>query len=75
MALSMSSGLIVACIMTLLLLPALFAITNDLRRILGRLRTGAWASREDVEPARNRAVDRYDEDLKKAASIEPAMVK
>ena len=75
MALSMSSGLIVACVMTLLLLPALFAITNDLRRAAWWARKRYWPSPEEVEPASRRTVDRYVEDMKKASGAEPALVK
>ncbi len=75
MALSMSSGLIVACVATLVLLPALFAIANDARRIVRWALHGEWPTREEVEPGSKRSVDRYEEDVKESsAEGEPATV-
>jgi multidrug efflux pump subunit AcrB len=57
MALSLAAGVAFATMLTLLLIPNLLAILNDLRRAAHRLRHGVWASREEVEPARDRKVD------------------
>ncbi len=76
MALSMSSGLLVACVATLVLLPALFAIANDVRRVMRFLWRGYWPNREEVEPGSKRRIDRYEEDIKESpVSSEPSMVK
>ncbi len=75
MALSMSSGLLVACVATLVLLPALFAIANDVRRVIRLAWSGRWPTREEVEPGSKRRVDRYEEDIKDPSPGEPAMVK
>jgi len=76
MALSMSSGLLVACVATLVLLPALFAIANDARRAMRLFWTGRWPTREEVEPGSKRRVDRYEEDVKDSSnSGETAMAK
>jgi hypothetical protein len=42
------------------LIPSLLTILNDLRRVVVRIRTGQWATREDVEPSSRRYLD-YDE--------------
>ena len=54
MALSLAAGVAFATALTLLLIPSLLTILNDLRRAAGKMRTGHWASREDVEPSRKR---------------------
>ncbi|MDM8523204.1 efflux RND transporter permease subunit [Desulfococcaceae bacterium HSG8] len=51
MAVSMAAGVAFATILTLVLLPGMLVILNDLRRVFHRLRTGEWPSREEVEPA------------------------
>jgi multidrug efflux pump subunit AcrB len=58
MALSLAAGVTFATILTLVLIPSLLAIVNDCRRLIARIRTGAWPSRESVEPASARRVDR-----------------
>ncbi len=75
MALSLAGGLVFSTVSTLVIVPCLIAALNDIRCLVHRLLKGAWPAREDVEPGRDRAIDRYEEDLKKAATIEPAMVK
>jgi len=75
MALSVASGLLMATVSTLVIVPCLLASLNDIRCLAYRLLKGEWPAREDVEPGRNRAVDRYEEDLRKAAAAEPALVK
>ncbi len=58
MALSLAAGVTFATVLTLVLIPSLLAIVNDMRRAKARLGTGVWPSREVVEPAASRRVDR-----------------
>ncbi len=51
MGVSVGAGLAVGMLLTLLLMPALFAILNDARRIVFRAMHGRWPSAEEVEPA------------------------
>jgi len=57
MAISIAGGVAFATVLTLVLIPSLLAILNDLRLLSHRLRHGEWPKREDVEPARDRKVD------------------
>ncbi len=59
MALSIAAGIAFATVLTLVLVPSLLALLNDLRLLIHRLRYGFWPKREDVEPARNRHVDPF----------------
>ncbi len=54
MALSLAAGVIFATVLTLVLIPSLMAILNDLRLLSYRLQHGTWSRRGAVEPARNR---------------------
>ena len=54
MAISLAAGVTFATVLTLVLIPSLLVIVNDLRRVLGRLLTGTWQSREEAEPASTR---------------------
>jgi len=56
MALSLAAGVTFATLLTLLLIPSLMVILNDLRRLAHWIRHGYWPVPEDVEPARNRRV-------------------
>jgi len=56
MALSIAAGVAFATLLTLVLIPSLLVIVNDLRRLPARLLTGAWPPREAVEPAVGRGV-------------------
>ncbi len=58
MALSLAAGVTFATVLTLVLIPSLLAIVNDVRRVAVRLKTGAWPLRESVEPAASRRLDR-----------------
>ncbi|WP_028583615.1 efflux RND transporter permease subunit [Desulfogranum mediterraneum] len=59
MAVSLAFGVAFATVLTLALIPSLLAIVNDIRRGLVRLRSGRWPlSREEVEPAASRRIDR-----------------
>lgn len=57
MAVSLAAGVIFATVLTLVLIPSLLTILNDLRLLWHRLRHGAWPKRVDVEPARDRKKD------------------
>ncbi len=48
MAVSLASGLMFATVLTLLVVPSLYLIGNDLRRVFRWQRTGVWPSPEDV---------------------------
>lgn len=58
MALSLAAGVAFATVLTLVLIPNLLVILNDIRRLFYWLRHGQWPSREAVEPARDRRVDK-----------------
>lgn len=51
MALSLAAGVGFATIITLVIVPSLLAILNDLRRFSHRVRYGETPTREEVEPA------------------------
>ncbi len=57
MALSLAAGVAFATVLTLVLVPGLMAILNDLRLLVHRMTKGHWPKRVDVEPARDRHVD------------------
>jgi len=57
MALSMAGGVAFATLLTLVLIPCLLGILNDLRRSAVWLRTGQWPTPEEVEPATYREFD------------------
>jgi multidrug efflux pump subunit AcrB len=57
MALSLASGVFFATVLTLVLIPALLGILNDLRRINHFAFTRTWPTPDEVEPARHRLVD------------------
>ena len=57
MALSLAAGVAFATVLTLVLVPSLLAILNDFRLLVGRIRTGQWPKRVEVEPARSRHAD------------------
>jgi multidrug efflux pump subunit AcrB len=58
MAISIVFGVAVATLLTLLLLPCLITILNDIRRLATWILTGRYPSRESVEPAASRAPQR-----------------
>ena len=51
MALSIASGVAFATILTLVLVPCLIVVLNDLRCSVHRMTKGAWPQRESVEPS------------------------
>jgi multidrug efflux pump subunit AcrB len=59
MALSLAAGVTFATVLTLVLIPSLLAIVNDLRRILLKVQTGYWPGREEAEPASRRRLNNY----------------
>lgn len=54
MALSLAAGVAFATVLTLVLLPCLLMILNDLRLLLYRIKQGVWPERAMIEPARVR---------------------
>jgi multidrug efflux pump subunit AcrB len=61
MALALAAGVAFATLLTLVLIPGMFVILNDIRRMLRYVKEGVWPSREEVEPARDRKIDPLDE--------------
>jgi hypothetical protein len=57
MALSIAAGVAFATILTLVLIPSLLAILNDLRLLVHRFKTASGPGVLEVEPARNRHED------------------
>jgi hypothetical protein len=57
MAISIAAGVTFATLLTLVLIPCLLAILNDLRRIWVYARTGVYPDPNSVEPASTRLVD------------------
>jgi len=51
MAISIACGVAFATLLTLILIPSLFSILNDIRLLAYRIRRGSWPTREEVEPA------------------------
>ena len=56
MAIAVAAGVGFATLLTLLLIPSLMCVLNDLRRLMHRLLQGTWPTPEEVEPARLRAM-------------------
>jgi len=59
MALSIAAGVAFATLLTLLLIPSLLGIVNDVRRVSHYLRHRTWPTPEEVEPARLRHAEQY----------------
>jgi multidrug efflux pump subunit AcrB len=70
MAVSIAAGVLFSSVLTLVLIPSLLIIMNDLRLLLFRLWHGRWPTREEVEPATTRGTEQEEE--KKALSGAPA---
>jgi len=70
MALSIACGVAFATLLTLVLIPCMMGMLNDVRRIARRLVTGNWPTPDEVEPARLRNVDPLME-----PSLEPQIAK
>jgi Cu/Ag efflux pump CusA len=54
MALAIAAGVAFAPVLTLVLIPSLLVVLNELRRLCYRWLRGGWPSCEEVEPARDR---------------------
>lgn len=57
MAVSLAAGVAFATLLTLVLVPCLLLILNDIRRLMYFVWFEYWPGREEVEPARRRIVD------------------
>ena len=57
MALSIAAGVAFATLLTLVLIPSLLVIVNDMRLLAFRVRRGSWPKRVAVEPARGRYLE------------------
>ncbi|MCG8549542.1 MAG: efflux RND transporter permease subunit [Desulfobacterales bacterium] len=68
MALSIAAGVAFATILTLVLIPSLLVILNDLRLAVHRLRYGTWPKRVDVEPAAGRHQQPLNQESNKSAT-------
>jgi hypothetical protein len=68
MALSIAAGVAFATILTLVLIPSLLAILNDLRLVAHRFKHGRWPRRLEVEPARDRHADPLVQDQRRLHS-------
>ncbi|MBT8340580.1 MAG: efflux RND transporter permease subunit, partial [Desulfatitalea sp.] len=72
MAISLAAGVAFATVLTLVLIPSLLTIMNDVRRTVYRLKHGVWIQREQIEPARLRRLGRLDaQDSPKTVSQGP----
>ncbi len=72
MALSLAAGVAFATVLTLVLIPCLLAILNDLRMVAARMQTGRWLGREEVEPSSRRYDDSDWEDERMEGKISVA---
>jgi multidrug efflux pump subunit AcrB len=72
MAISIAAGVLFATVLTLVFIPCLMGVLNDLRRVRYALWNGVMPTREEVEPARLRNLDPLMED---AHGHEPIMAK
>ena len=70
MALALAAGVAFATVLTLVLIPSLLVILNDLRRLVYKLRYHHWPTREQVEPATKRRPQ--EEDHGEAAGMNSA---
>lgn len=61
MALTVASGVAFATLLTLIFIPCLLAVLNDFRRMAYYLRHDRWPSREEVEPARLRDAQLFED--------------
>jgi multidrug efflux pump subunit AcrB len=57
MAVSIAAGVLFSSALTLVLIPSLLIIMNDLRLFIHRLWHGWWPTREEVEPASRRGTE------------------
>ncbi len=71
MAVSIAAGVAFATLLTLLLIPSLLGVVNDLRRVAHYARYRRWPTPEEVEPAIDRKVDVFAEESKRATPVVP----
>jgi multidrug efflux pump subunit AcrB len=57
MAVSIAAGVLFSSTLTLVLIPSLLIIMNDLRLLMHKLWHGWWPTREEVEPASSRGAE------------------
>ena len=70
MAVSIAAGVLFSSALTLVLIPSLLIIMNDLKLLVHKLWHGWWPTREEVEPATRRGAER--EEKESALSGAPA---
>ncbi|MFA6242115.1 MAG: efflux RND transporter permease subunit, partial [Candidatus Hydrogenedentales bacterium] len=73
MAITIAAGVAFATLLTLLFIPCMMGVLNDMRRVLYFIRHRRWPTPEEVEPARLRLVDSDDSDAS-GISTEPMVV-
>lgn len=61
MAISMAGGVLFATVLTLVFIPCMYGVLNDLRRVAHYLRYRTWPTPEEVEPVRRRIKELEDE--------------
>jgi multidrug efflux pump subunit AcrB len=71
MAVSIAAGVAFATLLTLLLIPSLLGVVNDLRRLIHYAKHRRWPTREEVEPAIDRKVDVFAEESKRPTPVVP----
>lgn len=71
MAISIAAGVAFATVLTLVLIPSLLVILNDLRRLVRWLISGYMPTCEEVEPSSKRKTDLYGGDDVPEAETEP----
>jgi predicted RND superfamily exporter protein len=64
MAIALAAGVSFATLLTLILIPGLITILNDIRMLIYKTKHGAWPTREEVEPA-----SRLDQGLREKETI------
>lgn len=60
MALSIAAGVAFSTLLTLIFIPSLFVILNDIRIFAEKLKTGVWPERLEVEPATYRKSESHE---------------
>jgi multidrug efflux pump subunit AcrB len=73
MAISIAAGVVFATVLTLVLIPNLFMILNDWRRLAFKIKNGYLPTREEVEPSTTRKTDMFQEPAKTAEQARAGM--
>ncbi|SMD10619.1 Multidrug efflux pump subunit AcrB [Desulfocicer vacuolatum DSM 3385] len=68
MGISLAFGVAFATVLTLILLPCMLCIVNDIRQILAKLKGKQDLERHELEPAFQRRTDELDQDLSRSFS-------